>query len=102
MIAQTKTDTIVCVWSAFVIAAFGVLTALLLNFKESYLFLLMALMLIRLGHIRYPEPRPNPPFRIVFPNNIFLRWTFCSLSLFLAVHGAWQIWKFLSKILFSG
>ena len=97
-----KKDAIICIWAAFGMLVFGALTALLFNFKQASIFLLMALMVINLAHARYPEPRPKVPIRLVFPNNRFLRWTFYSLSLFLVAYGVWQLWEFSSEILFSG
>ena len=97
-----KKDAIICIWAAFVMLVFGVLTALLFNFKQAPILLLMALMVINMVHVRYPEPRPKVPIRLVFPNNRFLRWTFYSLSFFLVAYGAWQVWEFSSEILFSG
>ena len=89
----TKKEANVYVWAAFGMVVFGALTGLLLNFEGSFCFLVGALLMINVGHVWHPEPRPKPPIRIVFPNNGFLRWTFYSLSLFLTAHGVWQAWS---------
>ena len=98
MITSTKKDAIISIWAALVVLFLGVFAILLINFEGSYMFLAMAAMLIRLGHVSYPEPHPEPRRIVLFPNNRFLRWTFYSLFLFLMAHAIWQCWK----ILFSG
>ena len=98
MITSTKKDATMSIWAALVVMFLGVLTILLFNFEESYIFMMMTVALITLAHVSYPEPRPKPLIQIIFPNNRFLQWTFYFLYLFLGAHIIWRLWK----LLFSG